>query len=94
MTIGQKQENGKGSAKLWIIVCAIALAFLAYGLIMFRYIGDKGPPDWDFGVIEDTPGKSTFSTISGQIASSKPPEQQHIAGRPAAPKSPAEEKTE
>jgi hypothetical protein len=94
MTTGQEKENGEGSVKLWIIVCAISLAFLVYGLMMFRYIGDKGPPDWDFGVIEDTPGKSGYSTISGQTGSSMPPEQQHVAGRPSPPESPAKEKTE
>ena len=24
--------------------------------------GDKGPPPWDFGVVEDVPGQSPYST--------------------------------
>jgi flagellar basal body-associated protein FliL len=91
-----RQEKGgrKGSIKLWTLVCGIALAFLAYGLIMFWYIGDKGPPDWDFGVIEDTPGKSEFSTNSDQAGSSKPPEQQHVAEKPSGSEPPIKEKSE
>ena len=42
----------------WIIVSAIALAFVIYGLFAFFVIGDNQPPDWDFGAVRDVPGES------------------------------------
>ena len=41
-------------------------AFLLYGLTFFLVVGDRGPPDWDFGAVQDTPGKSLYSTAGGQ----------------------------
>jgi len=46
----------------WIIVVAMALLFILWGLFIFFAVGDKGPPSWDFGVIKDIPGESPYST--------------------------------
>ena len=46
----------------WIIVIAIAVVFVVWGLFIFFTLGDKGPPPWDFGVIRDVPGESPYST--------------------------------
>jgi hypothetical protein len=92
MTIGEEQEGKKRSLRLWIIVCGLSLAFLAYGLVAFLMIGDKGPPGWDFGVVPDTPGKSSFSTAADQSVSPERIEEQHVAGRPSSSETPAREK--
>jgi hypothetical protein len=92
MTIGEEQKGEKGSLGLWIIVCGLSLAFLAYGLIAFLAIGDKGPPGWDFGAIPDTPGKSSFSTAADQSVSPERVEEQHVAGRPSSSEMPAKER--
>ena len=57
----------------WIIVFAIAALFVAYGFLAFFIIGDKGPPDWDYGSIRDVPAQSVYSTY---------PYSEH-AGRPS-----------
>jgi hypothetical protein len=88
----KEREDSKGSMKLWIIVGSISLAFLLYGLVMFFAVGDKGPPDWDFGIVEDTPGKSIFSTHPEPNGSAGEPEAQHVAGKPSRTGSPAKEK--
>ncbi len=84
------QQSSTSSAKLWILISAMALAFLLYGIMMFYVVGDKGPPDWDFGVVQDIPGKSQFSTFSGKVTSL--PEEQHVADRPLQAEFPTQEK--
>ena len=45
-----------------IVGLVIAVLFLLWGLFIFFMVGDKGPPSWDFGVMEDIPGQSPYST--------------------------------
>lgn len=49
-------------ARTWLFVIALSLALLLWGLFLFFAIGDKGPPTWDFGAVEDVPGQSPYST--------------------------------
>ena len=67
----------------WAAVSALALAFLLYGLLMFFAIGDKGPPDWDFGTVEDVPGQSVYSTSPSDPGTTGVPEPQHVSGKPS-----------
>jgi hypothetical protein len=67
----------------WTFVIGLAVFFLLYGLFLFLSIGDKGPPDWDFGVIEDIPGKSVNSTSPEPAGNIGEPEPQHVSGRPS-----------
>jgi hypothetical protein len=67
----------------WIIVWLLAIFFLIYGLFMFFVVGDKGPPDWDFGIVEDIPGKSPYSTSPEPAGSAGEPAPQHVTGKPA-----------
>jgi hypothetical protein len=67
----------------WIFVWCLALFFLFYGLFMYFVVGDKGPPDWDFGVVEDTPGKSVYSTFPEPAGATREPAPQHVRGKPA-----------
>ncbi len=72
----------RGVRRGWILVCSLAVLFLAYGLFMFFMVGDKGPPGWDFGTLPDTPGESIYSTYPGAAGKVPPPEGQHVSGRP------------
>jgi len=54
----EKRTNRVG----WIVVVAMAVVFILWGLFIFFAVGDKGPPSWDFGVIKDIPGESPYST--------------------------------
>ena len=67
----------------FLIVSLIAALFLGYGVFMYFAIGDKGPPDWDFGSIEDTPAQSIYST--GQPGPTWP---QHVDQKPSGAKAP------
>ncbi len=74
--------TGVTSFRAWLVVCAIAILFVAYGFLAFFVIGDKGPPGWDFGSREDLPGASISSTYpytEGPLV----PEEQHISGKPS-----------
>ena len=57
-----ENRSGKERLKAWAIVALITACILGYGLVVFRTVGDKGPPDWDFGAIDDVPGQSPYST--------------------------------
>lgn len=55
-----REEKTQGRS--WLVPCAIAVLFLIWGLAIFFLVGDKGPAPWDFGVVEDIPGQSPYST--------------------------------
>ena len=80
-------EEEFSSVKTWSIIGAIAAGFLAWGLLIYFVIGDKGPPDWDFSVIPDIPGESTYSSYNPESLhglvpgpESTPVTPQHISG--------------
>ena len=63
--MARKYQNlkRKGTLRSLIIVMAIAVLFFIWGLFIFFAVGDKGPPVWDFSVVEDIPGESPYSTL-------------------------------
>jgi hypothetical protein len=71
------------------IITGIALLFFLWGLFVFFTVGDKGPPPWNFGVVEDIPGGSPYSTGAPKIfagpelrlKTGEKVEKQHVAGR-------------
>jgi len=65
--------------KSLLIVFALALSFLAWGLLIFFSVGDKGPPPWDFGIVADIPGESVFSTHPPEAPE---PDPQHVSQKP------------
>jgi hypothetical protein len=70
----------------WLVVIGMALSFFLWGLLIFFAVGDKGPPEWDFGVIQDVPGESLYSTtrfhgLSSAPAESNKVQRQHVMGR-------------
>ena len=56
------EQEEKSNRIGWVVVVAIAVIFILWGLFIFLTVGDKGPPYWDFGVIKDIPGESPYST--------------------------------
>jgi|WetSurMetagenome_2_1015567.scaffolds.fasta_scaffold626391_2 hypothetical protein len=79
----KKRPQRKYGLGGWTFVIGLAILFLLYGLFVFFSIGDKGPADWDFGAIEDIPGKSVYSTSPEPSGNVGEPEPQHVAGRPS-----------
>ena len=85
----ERDEQGQ-SLKGWFYVCGLALFFLLYGLFMFYTIGDKGPPGWDFGTVEDIPGESVYSTNEPITGGTAVPEPQHVSQKPLQAEIPVE----
>ena len=79
----QRFKNEEGTAaRSWMIILAMAVFFVAWGILAYLAIGEKGPPPWDFGVVEDIPGESAYSTYSpDQISGSYSLEEQHVSGK-------------
>jgi hypothetical protein len=73
----------KGGFRGWLIVGTMALLFLFYGFFMYFVVGDKGPPPWNFGVVEDVPGQSSYSTHPPRQGKGTEPEPQHVSKKPS-----------
>jgi len=56
------EQEKKATLRSWMIIIAMVFVFLLWGLFIFFAVGDKGPPPWNFGVVEDVPGQSPYST--------------------------------
>jgi hypothetical protein len=56
------RESSKETLRSLSIALAMAVFFFAWGLMIFLTVGEKGPPSWDFGIIQDIPGESPYST--------------------------------
>ena len=72
--------NSEKTSKSLIVILAIAISFLVWGLFIFFSIGDKGSPPWDFGIVQDIPGESAYSTHPPKAPE---PEPQHVSQKPA-----------
>ena len=72
--------NDKSTIGSLVIVLAIAISFLVWGLFIFFSVGDKGSPPWDFGIVQDIPGESAYSTHPPKAPE---PESQHVSQKPA-----------
>jgi len=60
--MSEKGSETLEKIKTWLIVLLMVIGILGYGIVVYLTIGDKGPPDWDYGAIRDVPGESPFST--------------------------------
>ncbi len=70
----------------WWVVAMIAGLFLVYSFIAYYFIGQKWPPPWRFGTVEDVPGISEYSsrgaqegTALGQVQEERV-QRQHVMG--------------
>ncbi len=75
--------NSERTTRSLIIVAVIAISFLAWGLLIFFSVGDKGSPPWDFGIVQDIPGESAHSTHGPATEKASEPEPQHVSQKPA-----------
>ncbi len=69
--MASRRESALGT---WILIIGLLLYFLAYSGVTYFAIGDKGPPDWNFGVIRDVPAESPYA-VYGTL-----PHPQHVRG--------------
>jgi hypothetical protein len=81
--MAQRFKNEEGTmARSWLIILVMAILFVAWGIFAYLVIGEKGPHPWDFGVVEDIPGESAYSTyLPDQISGSYFLEEQHVSGK-------------
>jgi hypothetical protein len=56
------EESFRETLRSLGIVVGIAVFFFIWGLTIFITVGEKGPPSWDFGTVQDIPGESPYST--------------------------------
>jgi hypothetical protein len=83
MENGEDLKEKRKSVRGWLIIGAMVVLFLFYGFVMYLFVGDKGPPAWDFGVVEDIPGESSYSTHRPRQGKGSEPEPQHVSEKPS-----------
>jgi hypothetical protein len=74
----------------WVLVAAFAAAMWVWGFMIYFTVGDKGPPPWDYSIIEDVPGEAPYSIYSSQRFHGRVPrpmdegkvDEQHVSGPP------------
>lgn len=57
-----REDNRRETLRCLGLAAALAVFFFCWGLMIFFTVGEKGPPPWDFGVVQDIPGQSPYST--------------------------------
>ncbi len=60
--MSEKGSETLDKIKTWLILLLMVMGILGYGITVYVTIGDKGPPGWNYGAINDVPGESPFST--------------------------------
>ena len=60
--MSEKGSETLDKIKTWLILLLMVMGILGYGITVYVTIGDKGPPGWNYGAIDDVPGESPFST--------------------------------
>ncbi len=80
-------EKEGSMARSWVIVLAVALAFLGWGLFIFYTVGVSWPPPWRYGTIPDVPGQSVYSVREAEKQAGTAPSEegegirrQHVLG--------------
>lgn len=81
------------SVSMSIILFAV-LVYVAWGLLVFYTVGNKWPPPWSFGQVQDLPGASVYSTETGRgplgagprRLEPPVPQSQHVGGKPNSPR--------
>jgi hypothetical protein len=84
MDSSHSDENKTSNLTRWLIPIGLAVGFFLWGLFIYYAVGDKGPPPWSFGIVEDIPGQSPYSTFNaGQFPGleSHPAEEPGVEGQ-------------
>jgi hypothetical protein len=63
------REGDQADLRSWVIVLAIAVSFLTWGLVIFLTVGVSWPPPWRYGTVADVPGQSIYRLLSATAGS-------------------------
>ena len=69
------QAHARSERSTWIMILIMLLYILAKGLFVYRLVGDKGQPGWDYRPVPDVPGESPYAIYEPL------PHRQHVRGR-------------
>ncbi len=57
----EQPEHNTSAAMTWLLILCMVGWVLFKGWLAFTFIGDPGPPDWDYRPIKDVPGESAYA---------------------------------
>jgi len=87
---GETSKEKRETILSWVLVVGFGIALLFWGFLIYFTVGDKGPPPWDYSIVEDVPGEAPYSIYSSQAfhgfiprpAAEGKVEEQHVMGPP------------
>lgn len=83
----ESSQERREAIRSWAIVIGIGVVVLLWGSFLFITVGDKGPPPWDYSIVEDIPGEAASSLYSSRAYQGYVPrptkvEKQHVSQPP------------
>ena len=90
---GETSTERREAILSWAVVVGCAAAMLCWGFLIFSKVGDKGPPPWDYSIVEDIPGEAPYSIygsrafhgVAAHPMAGAEVEEQHVMGPPGEP---------
>ncbi|MFB3890612.1 MAG: hypothetical protein ACE15C_01170 [Phycisphaerae bacterium] len=77
MPFGHEEHREFSTAAAWIILAAVCLAILGWGLLNYALIPDA-PRQWNSGALEDVPAESVYSNAPASASQPAPPQVQRL----------------
>jgi hypothetical protein len=86
-------QERRETRRTWLWLTVLTVGTLIWGFLLYFTVGDKGPPPWDFGAVDDLPGGSPYSTYGPlqfpgtaphPIVAGPEVDPQHVRARPGA----------
>jgi len=92
---GETSTERREAVLSWALAVGCGAAMLCWGFLIFFTVGDKGPPPWDYSIVEDVPGEAPYSIygtgafhgFSHPVVGAKV-EEQHVMGPAEEPPAP------
>jgi len=68
------QSHTRSETTTWIVILLLLLFILGKGMVVYRFVGDRGQPGWAYRPVPDVPGESPYAVYPPL------PYRQHVRG--------------
>ncbi|MFZ3044619.1 MAG: hypothetical protein WA151_01790 [Desulfatirhabdiaceae bacterium] len=68
------QTHTRSETMTWMVVLLMLLFILVKGALVYRFVGDRGQPGWEYRPVPDVPGESPYAIYTPL------PYRQHVRG--------------
>lgn len=68
------QSFTRSETTTWIVILLMLVFIIGKGMVVYRFVGDRGQPGWEYRPIPDVPGESPYAVYPPL------PHRQHVRG--------------